>query len=214
MLSARPRAAAVDATKLDYVADLESALKSTGIPYETKEYIRHQIITSLRNKRPVNSTMKYEEQKAMKDLQNDDEIVALPADKGRMTVIMNKSDYIDKANTLHDDSETYQALDTNPSKTNCINQKLKQLKDKDKLNETTCYRVRPNDASNAKFYALPKIHKENIPLKPIVSLPSERLTSNDSWQSRTNLDKDDILELLNLCLSTEFFFPNSYYKQV
>ena len=88
-------------------------------------------------------------------------------------MITSKSDYIDKANTLLDDTETYQPLDTNPSKTtvNRINQKLKQLKDKDKLNETTYNRIRPNDASTTKFYGLPKIHKNNIPLRPIVSLP-------------------------------------------
>ncbi len=45
---------------------------------------------------------------------------------------MNKSDYINKANTLIKDTETYQPLDTDPSKTtvNRINQKLKQLKAK------------------------------------------------------------------------------------
>ena len=156
---------------IDYVADLESALKNTEIPDETKQHIRHQIATNLNNKRPVK--LDKEEQKTIKDLQNDNEIIILPADKGRMIVIMNKSDYIDKANTLLNDTETYQPLDTDPSKTtvNRINQKLKQLKDKDKLNETTYHRTRPNDATTAKFYGLPKVHKENIPLRPIVSLP-------------------------------------------
>jgi hypothetical protein len=32
----------------------------------------------------------------MKDLQDDDIIIILPADKGRLTVIMNKSDYTDR----------------------------------------------------------------------------------------------------------------------
>ena len=36
--------------------------------------------------------------KAIKNLQNDNEIIILPGYKGRMTVVMNKSDYIDKAN--------------------------------------------------------------------------------------------------------------------
>jgi hypothetical protein len=51
---------------------------------------------------------------------------------------MNKSDYINKANTLLKDTKTYQPLDTDASKTtfNRINMKLKQLKDKDKLEET------------------------------------------------------------------------------
>ena len=205
---------------------------------------------------------------------DDAEIIILPADKGRMTVIMNKSDYIEKANTLLKDTEKYQPLDTDPSKTtvNRINQKLKHLKDKDKLEETSYNRIRPNDASTAKFYGLPKIHKENIPLRPIVSLPgsptyelskylamilqplvktsphtinntnafltnikdlkletdeilisfnvvslftsipldtakritNELLTNDKSWQTRTKLDKHDILDLLDLCLSTEF----------
>ncbi|CAB4038373.1 Hypothetical predicted protein [Paramuricea clavata] len=77
-----------DADKLDYVADLESALKNSGLTDETKEHIRHQITTNLHNKRPVK--LDTEEQKAIKDLQSNDEIIILPADKGRMTVIMNK----------------------------------------------------------------------------------------------------------------------------
>ena len=118
------------------------------------EHIRHQITTNLHNKRPVK--LDTEEQKAIKDLQDNDDIIILPADKGRMTVIMNKSDYIDKANTLLKDKKTYQPLDTDPSKTtvNRINMKLKQLKDKDKLEETNYKRIRPNDASTAKFYGL------------------------------------------------------------
>ncbi len=201
-----------------------------------------------------------------------------------MTVIMNKSDYIDKAETLLKDANTYQPLDTDPSKTtmNNINKKLKRLKDQDKLSETTYNRTRPNDATIAKFYGLPKVHKENVPLRPIVSLPGsptyglskylaeilkplvktsphtvqnvnsfltkvkdmkiepdemmisfdvvslftsipldtakritdELLTNDSSWQARTGLNKDDILELLDLCLSTEFSFRNSYYRQI
>ena len=107
--------------------------------------------------------------KPIKDLQVDKEIIILPADKGRMSVVINKSDYINKANTLLKDKETYQPLDGKTT-VNRINQKLKLLKDKGKLDERSYYRVRPNDASTAKFYGLPKIHKENIPLRPIVSL--------------------------------------------
>ncbi len=46
------------------------------------------------------------------------------------------------------------------------------------------------------------------------SITNELLTNDDSWQTRTDLDKDDILELLNLCLPTEFSFQNSYYRQI
>ena len=38
------------------------------------------------------------------------------------------------------------------------------------------------------------------------------ISDTNSWQTRTELDKDNILELLDLCLSTEFSFQNSYYR--
>ncbi len=109
-----------DANKLDYIADLES------IPEETRENIRHQITTNLLHKQSTDLTK--QERNAIKDLKNDDDIIILPADKGRMTVIMNKSDYIDKAETLLKEANTYQPLDTDPSKTtmNNINKKLKR----------------------------------------------------------------------------------------
>ena len=63
-------------------------------------------------------------------MKSDDEIIILAADKGRMTVVMNKSDYIDKANILLQDSMTYKPLKYDHGKTtlNHINQKLKSLK--------------------------------------------------------------------------------------
>ena len=78
---------------------------------------------------------------------------------------MNKSDYINKANTLLKDTETYQPLDTDPSKTkvNRINQKLKLLKDKSKLDDRRYNRVRPNDASTAKFMDYQKYTKTASP---------------------------------------------------
>ena len=54
----------------------------------------------------------------------------------------------------------------------------------------------------------------SIPLDTAKRITNELLTNNDSWHSRTILDKDYILELLNLCLSTEFSFQNSYYRQI
>ena len=74
--------------------------------------------------------------------------------------------------------------------------------------------------SSVVFANLPQ-SAENIPLRPIVSLlvitkriTNEPLTNDESWETRTKLDKHDILELLDLCLSTEFSFQNCYYRQI
>ena len=272
-----------DAKKLDFIADLESALKNTELTEETKNNIRHQVTTNLLHlNHPIDLTK--QEREALEDLKKDDDIVILPADKGRMTVVMDKSDYTNKAKTLINDTNTYQPLDTDPSKTsvNRINKKLKSLKDQDKLNKRTYDQIRPKDATIAKFYGLPKIHKDNNPLRPIVSLPGsptynlskyladilkplvstsphsvknvnaflskikdihvepdeimisfdvvslftsipldtarliteKLLTNNTSWQTKTELNIQDILVLLDLCLSTEFCFQNNYYRQI
>ena len=134
--------------KLDYVADLESAIKSTGHPDETKEHISQRIATNLRNRRPVKLD-DTDEQKAIKDLKVDKDIIILPADKERTTAVMNKFDYNNKASTLLKDTEAYQPLDIDQGKmmVNSISQKLKLFKDKEKLNERSYNRIRPNDAS-------------------------------------------------------------------
>ena len=48
----------------------------------------------------------------MKRLKNDNNIVILPADKGRVTVVMDKTDYFDKMDALLLDKRTYKELNT------------------------------------------------------------------------------------------------------
>ena len=54
----------------------------------------------------------------------------------------------------------------------------------------------------------------SIPLDTAKRITNDLLTNDESWQTRTKLDKHDILELLDLCFSTEFSFQNCYYKQI
>ena len=51
-----------------------------------------------------------EEIKAMKDLQKDDSIIILPADKGKATVILDKVDYDRKITTMLSDNKIYKKL--------------------------------------------------------------------------------------------------------
>ena len=106
---------AADAKKLDFIADLESALKGTELTDDAKNNIRHQVTTNLlHSKHPVDLTK--QEHEALKDLNNDDDVIILPAGKGGMTVVMDKSDYTNKAKALINDTNTYRPLDTDPSK--------------------------------------------------------------------------------------------------
>ena len=108
-----------------------------------------------------------DEQKALKRLKTDENIVILPADKGRATVVMDKTDYNGKMDSLVNDKQTYEVLkrDPPPSLQRKRNNKLLTLKKTDKIdyNRLRCCVPQPS-----KLYGLPKLYKPNIPKRPIV----------------------------------------------
>jgi hypothetical protein len=117
--------------------------------------------------------MSKSERKTLNNIKNDNNIIILPADKGRTTIVMDRTDYNNKANMLFQASNTYKKLEKDPTKTTIsrIIKKLNSLNHQQKLDNNTYLKIRPSDATSARFYGLPKIHKPNIPQRPIVSLP-------------------------------------------
>ncbi|BHF84816.1 hypothetical protein SprV_0902796800 [Sparganum proliferum] len=95
-----------DADPVNLVATVESILKQTGESDETKQLIRQQV-TSLAMAHKPRAIITKAEQSALKTLRADTSIVILPADKGRSTVVMDKADYIQKANALLEDRQAY-----------------------------------------------------------------------------------------------------------
>ena len=61
------------------------------------------------------SNLTKDEQHALKRLKNNKDIVILPADKGRVTVVMDKTDYHDKMDALVNDKQTYEELKRDPT---------------------------------------------------------------------------------------------------
>ncbi len=51
---------------------------------------------------------------ALHNLRRDGSIMILPADKGRATVVMDRNDYVTKANAFLGEEEAYRLLDRNP----------------------------------------------------------------------------------------------------
>ncbi|KAL3972435.1 transcription elongation factor S-II [Sarotherodon galilaeus] len=117
---------------------------------------------------PSNLTL--QEKKAVASLSKDHNITILPADKGRCTVVLNTTDYHTKITTLLSDNNTYEALKRDP--TSSYKKKViacLQDLEKDKIIDRLKYhRLYPGDAIPC-IYGLPKIHKEGVPLRPIVS---------------------------------------------
>ena len=109
--------------------------------------------------------------KALKQLKLEKNQMVLAADKGVAMVVMSRHDYIKKARALLDDTNTYKPITSDPTmklKNKLVNI-LKMIKGEGNIDESTYRRVYPTGASAPKFYGLPKIHKEDAPLRPIVS---------------------------------------------
>ena len=118
-----------------------------------------------------NSNLTPDEQKALKRLKTDENIVILRADKGRMTVVMDKTDYNDKMDSLVNDKQTYEVLkrDPTPALQRKLNNKLLTLKKTDKIDFRRYNKLRCSVRQPPKLYGLPELHKPNIPMRSIVS---------------------------------------------
>ena len=86
-------------------------------------------------------------------------------------MIMDKPDYNTKAQELLNDKKTYKEINTDPTnklKTKLISL-LKKIKAEGGIEEQLYKKMYPMGAVAPKFYGLLKIHKRDIPLRPIVS---------------------------------------------
>lgn len=120
---------------------------------------------------------------SIKSLQNDKSIVILPADKGNCTVVMDREEYDVKCTTMLNDTDTYLPLSIDPTRIyekkvlkECLN-----LKKANKLSEAEYKTIITKNATIPHFYGLPKIHKPDVPLRPIVDFknsPSYGLASH------------------------------------
>ena len=129
-----------------------------------------EIKNILKKAQTPRSNISKEEFKAIRELKEDDSRIILTADKGVALVVLNKEDYIKKAEHLLN-QHTYRKIPEDPTfkqKTRLI-KLLRNIKAEGGINEDTYKRLYPTGAGSPKFYGLPKIHKPDTSLRPIVS---------------------------------------------
>ena len=151
------------------------------IPEEVADSARSRIIGILSNASPPSSNLSTGERRAIKLLQDDDDILILPVDKGRATVVMDRQDYEQKILLLLEDSHTYKKLAKDPAQ--CLQRKMNvmllELKRKGSISEQLYSHLRCSAGRTPPLYGLPKIHKRDVPLRPIASFvhfPSYQLS--------------------------------------
>ncbi|BHF77922.1 hypothetical protein SprV_0602103200 [Sparganum proliferum] len=112
------------------------------------------------------------ERDAFRELKVDKDLVIVPADKGRSTVVLDRKDYLQNAKGLLEDRQIYVPCATNPLKTLTreISATLLAMQNSGAITPTDRRMARPQDTALARFYGLPKVHKDGAPLRPIVPL--------------------------------------------
>ena len=145
----------------------EGAKKLDEIPASE---MRNRLCGILRRAKTPANNMTRQQMKAVRELKAMDDVVILPADKGNSTVVMEKEEYSKKMMELLN-TDTYEERDTDPTNTLKvkINRILKTLETKGEITTQTYQRIRASGSQSPRIYGLPKIHKANTPLRPIVS---------------------------------------------
>ena len=83
---------------------------------------------------------------------------------------MEKEEYMKKSEDLLKQA-TYREITADPTNKykNKLIQLLKNIKSEGGINNTIYKRLYPTGAVPPKYYGLPKIHKADVPLRPIIS---------------------------------------------
>ncbi|KAI8487847.1 hypothetical protein Bbelb_342950 [Branchiostoma belcheri] len=140
---------------IDIVTETESAIRRARLPQRQAEALRTKVATTLKVSKPPASNITREERTALKDLATNQDILILPADKGRCTVVL--------------DREQYDRKDPTNKFKGKISSALKKLQTEGVLDRPTYLKLNPTTEQPPAFYGLPKIHKQSVPLRPIVS---------------------------------------------
>ncbi|BHF60323.1 hypothetical protein SprV_0100328700 [Sparganum proliferum] len=190
------------------IAAVESVLSQTEATEETKSLIRHQVSSVLVTHRPREVLFKVDRD-ALGDRKADKDLVIVPADKGRSTVVLDRTDYLQKAKGLLEDRQFYVPCATNPVKalTREINAMVLALENSGAITPTDGCMARPQDTALARFYGLPKVHKDGAPPQPIVSLKGTPTYGLAKWLFRR-------LKFLTAESDTTFSSPAQFLEKL
>ena len=165
---------------VDTIAAVEAGARQ--LKEEDAEDLRGRVCGILRRAKPPRDNLTKEQRKALKELKGLEDEVILPADKGNATVVMRREDYSTKMKGMLETS-TYRQLGKDPTATQegRLSRKLKELEKGGEITGNLYHQLRPSGSQPPRIYGLPKIHKPEVPLRPIVSCigsPSYQLSKH------------------------------------
>ena len=152
----------------EIIAKVEAAIRQ--LDAEQADTVRRAVNGILQQAKPPEPNITKEMRDALKSLKEDESIMVLSADKGHVSVLMDTDTYRAKMSTLIENGP-YQLLNKDPTDrlTRKLSEKLLTLKRSGYLSEAVYNKIRPRHKQPPRIYGLPKIHKADVPLRPIVS---------------------------------------------
>ncbi|XP_017472205.1 PREDICTED: uncharacterized protein LOC108363374 [Rhagoletis zephyria] len=158
------------------IADSEDCIQTIK-EKEEQEIARTRVAIILDNeinKRPWDKTEKFITRtvgRTQKFLNQNKNILILDADKGNVTVAMDEEDYDKKMKNIVNDMMTYKRTLKDPTATllKKSNDIIDKMATQNIINNSEKYKLKSTTARAPRIYGLPKVHKQDTPLRPICS---------------------------------------------
>lgn len=151
----------------ELISNIEVAIKNLDIA--KSEEMRQDIAKILRTSKPPQSNISIKEKRALNNLRKNKNIVILKVDKGNSTLIMNIIDYDNKMEEHLNKSGCYKIINKDPSE-KIMREVIKKVKESS-LDDIIKKKIIPNSSIIPRIYGAPKVHKPNIPFRPIPVVP-------------------------------------------
>ena len=162
----------------DVLVELDSFLN-----YCEKNYISDSTVTEI-NIKTLNYIKKCKKQKVpnhiklTREFLKKNELIAVPFDKGIGYCVMPVMSYQNKLMPILNLDQFEKVEKTRNNAKNPIMKEeervietLKQLRKDDKISENLFNKLKPIGSQPPRLYGLAKVHKDNTPLRPVVSMP-------------------------------------------
>ena len=158
--------------RLDIIASVEKGLRSIRNQAEVV-LARSKITQIVRNGKLPQPNLSKHEMEALKELRSDTSIKIMKADKGNAAVVMDSQEYEYNLLSSLNNRDVYQILPDGDNSIVSIEKQVNKLlwrfAEENKITGPTYYQLKCDKSVTPKIYGLPKLHKTEIPLRPIVS---------------------------------------------
>lgn len=169
----------------EFIKDIESNIHNVDII--SRQKIRQTVIPKLKNyynektsnHSIIDNKLLQMHKLTQQFIKQHPNIIFTRADKGNITVAIDKNEYLSQMKNALNDPNTYTVVEKNPTKKieNELNNRLKHLLNKKYITSQQYHSLRSSDKLIPKVYGTPKTYKIGYPLRIIISSVNSPLYS-------------------------------------